>query len=110
MFRSTVSLVIGLLFVPIAGTAPKLKDRPAAVYFPSAVGDRWVTETKYPTSTSEVTEVVTAFETKDGATVVTFGREVDDKVGPAVSQMNVTDSGLFRMSTVGRCTRSRTVS
>ena len=89
------------MFVPPAGSAPKLKGGSAPVYFPSVVGDRWVTETKYPTSTAEVTEVVTAVETKDGATVVTIGREVDGKVGPAVSQMRVTDTGLFRISQLG---------
>ena len=102
MFRSTVSLVVGLLFVPIAETAPKLKDRPAAAYYPTVVGDRWVTETKSQTATVENTEVVTAVEAKDGETIVSVGREVDGQVGPGVSQLRITDKGHFRMATAGR--------
>jgi hypothetical protein len=101
MPRTTLSVLVGLLFVPVAGSAPKLKDVPAPVYFPTTVGDRWVTEYKYPTSTAEVTEVVTAVETKEGVTVVTIARQVNGAVDPDVSQMRVSDKGLFRVSNLG---------
>ena len=52
-------------------SAPRLKDEPAHIYFPMTVGDRWVVEMKYQTTTTEHTEVVTAVEKKDGATVTT---------------------------------------
>lgn len=100
MFRCLPFLAAMTLVLPTVA-APRLKDQPAQSYYPLAVGTRWVTEFKYPTSTVETTEVVTAVEKKDGATVVSVGREVAGKVGTELSQMRVTDKGLFRMSSLG---------
>jgi hypothetical protein len=67
------------------------------------VGDRWVTATESKAdgeeATETVTEVVTAVEKKGGAIIVSVAREVDGKLASAVSQVKVTDQGLFRMST-----------
>ena len=69
--------------------------------FPTTVGDRWVTEMRYQTHTTEFTEVVTAVEKKDGGLLVTVGRESAGVVGPNQSQVRVTDKGLFRLSNLG---------
>src|SRR5690242_18887752 len=85
----------------LAGSAPRLKDQPAGDYFPTTVGDRWVTEMQYGTNTSEYTEVVTAVDKKDGGLVVTVGREANGQLLPQTSEVRVTDKGLFRMSLLG---------
>jgi hypothetical protein len=90
-----------LVAVGPVGSAPRLKEEAARVYFPMTVGDRWVVELRYKTTSEEYTEVVTAVEKKDGATVVTVGREADGKAGPPLSHVKVTDEGLFRMSHLG---------
>jgi hypothetical protein len=95
-----ISLAV-LAVVPPAAAAPKLKDRSDRVYYPVTVGDRWVTEFRYPDRTVEVTEVVTAVETQDGARVESVSRENDGRASPDVSQMKVTDNGLFRVSQLG---------
>jgi hypothetical protein len=84
-----------------AGSAPRLKDLPGGTYFPTTVGDRPVFETRYDTTSAEYAEVVTAVEKKDGATIVTVGREADGKVGPDLSQVRITDKGLYRSSYLG---------
>jgi hypothetical protein len=96
-------IVVGILLVVVGsvGSAPRLKDVPGGSYFPTTVGDRLVTEMRYKTHTDEYTEVVTAVEKKDGAVVVSVGREVDGKVSPQSSDVRVTDKGLFRMSLLG---------
>lgn len=100
MTRRLAGCVLLIALGP-AGSAPQLKDEPPGDYFPTTVGDKWVTETRYKTHSTEYTEVVTAVEKKDGATIVTIGREVDGMVGPQLSQVRVTDKGLFRMSFLG---------
>jgi hypothetical protein len=100
MSRCLAACVI-LLAVAPTESAPRLKDVPGGPYFPTTVGDRWVTEMRYQTHTTEFTEVVTAVEKKDGALLVTVGREVDGAVGPNQSQVRVTDKGLFRLSNLG---------
>lgn len=100
MSRLLTAAVALALTVPV-GSAPKLKDVPLLVYYPTRVGDRWVTETKYPDSTAEVTEVVTAVETKDDGLVVSIAREVDGRASPDVSQVKVSDKGVFRLSQLG---------
>jgi hypothetical protein len=96
-----LSACIILVASGVAGSAPKLKDLPAGDYFPTTVGDRWVTEMQYKSGTSEYTEVVTAVEKKDGGLVVTVGRESDGKLLPQTSDVRVTNKGLFRMSLLG---------
>jgi hypothetical protein len=100
MSRHLAGCVI-LVAAHVAGSAPKLKDLPAGDYFPTTVGDRWVTEMRYPSGTSEYTEVVTAVEKKDGGRVVTVGREANGKLLPQTSDVRVTDTGLFRVSLLG---------
>jgi hypothetical protein len=90
-----------LAAVAPAGSAPRLKDVPGGPYFPTTVGDRWVTEMRYQSNTAEFTEVVTAVEKTDGALLVTVGREVEGVVGPSRSQVRVSDKGLFRLSNLG---------
>jgi len=96
-------LAAGVILAAVgsAGSAPQLKDRPAGDYFPTTVGDRWVIELQYKTHSVSYTEVVTAVEKKDGARVVSVGREEDGKVGPVTSDVRVTDRGLFRTSLLG---------
>jgi len=90
-----------LLVVAPIPSAPRLKDAPGGPYFPTTVGDRWVTEMRYQSHTTAFTEVVTAVEKKDGALLVTVGRESEGVVGPDQSQVRVTDKGLFRVSNLG---------
>jgi hypothetical protein len=85
----------------VAGSAPKLKDTAAGDYFPTTVGDRWVTEMQYKTHTVEYAEVVTAVEKKDGGLVVSVGREVGGTLRPETSDVRVTDKGLFRVTLLG---------
>jgi Protein of unknown function (DUF3108) len=99
--RRCLAICVILVFVVPVESAPKLKDLPDAAYFPMTVGDRWVTEMQYKTFSSEYTEVVTAVEKKDEATLVTIGREVEGTVGPQVSQIRITDKGIFRVSSLG---------
>lgn len=96
-------LAVGLVLIGLlpAASAPRLKDEPVCDYFPTTVGDRWVTEMQYKTNTTEYAEVITAVDKKDGATVVTIGREVEGTVGPQLSQVRMTDKGLYRMSFLG---------
>lgn len=101
MTRRLAACAILVAVVPV-GSAPRLKEEVGRTYFPMTVGDRWVVEMRYATRSDEYTEVVTAVEkTKDGATVVTVGREADGKVGPQSSRVKVTDEGVFRMSNLG---------
>jgi hypothetical protein len=100
MTRGLAACVVLITVGPI-NSAPRLKDEPARVYFPMTVGDRWVVELRYKTTSEEYTEVVTAIEKKDGATVVTVGREADGKAGPPLSHVKVADDGLYRMSHLG---------
>ncbi len=92
---------IFLFFALPAISAPRLNDAPVMIYYPTTVGDRWVTETKYSDRMETLTEIVTALEKKDGAMIVTVCKESDGKVQPAKSEMKVTDEGLFRMSAYG---------
>jgi hypothetical protein len=100
MSRHLAACVV-LVASGLAGSAPKLKDLPGGDYFPTTVGDRWVTEFQYKTNTAEITEVVTSVEKKDGVRIVTVGREIEGKVFPQTSEVRVTDKGLFRVSQLG---------
>jgi hypothetical protein len=100
MNRCLAVVLVLVLSVP-AGSAPKLKDAPVPVYYPTRVGDRWVTETKYADSTAEVTEIITAVEKKDDGLVVSIAREADGRASPNVSHVKVSDKGIFRMSQLG---------
>ena len=92
--------VLLALVVP-AGSAPRLKDASGGDFFPTTVGDRWVTQMQYKSGTSEYTEVVTGVEKKDGGLVVTVGREANGKLLPQTSDVRVSDKGIFRMSLLG---------
>lgn len=96
-------LTVFLVLTAVAplGSAPRLKDAPGGDYFPTTVGDRWEIEMRYADRTDEYTEVVTAVEKKDGVRLVSVGREVNGKVGPQLSQVRVTDKGVFRVSLQG---------
>jgi len=100
MSRYLAACVI-LASIGLAGAAPRLKDAPGGDYYPATVGDRWVTEMQYKSGTSEYTEVVTAVEKKDGALIVTVGREANGKLLPQTSDVRVTDKGIFRVSLLG---------
>ena len=100
MARRLAAYVTLLAVLPV-GSAPRLRDEPPRVYFPMTVGDRWVVEQQLQSGSEEYTEVVTEVEKKDGATIVTVGREVDGKAGPALSHVRVTDDGVYRMSLLG---------
>jgi hypothetical protein len=99
MTRRLAAWTALVVVVPVV-SAPRLKDEPPRTYFPMTVGDRWVIEMRYKANAEEYTEVVTAVEKKDGATVVTVGREVNGQVG-SLSHLKVTDEGLFRVSHLG---------
>lgn len=100
MSRLSLTLAAALLTFPASG-APKLKAVPVTTYFPTTVGDRWVTEIKSADRTTEVTEVVTAVEKADGAVVVSIARENNGQIDTDLSRMKMTDKGLFRISNLG---------
>jgi hypothetical protein len=104
MSRVLTAGVALVLAVPI-GAAPKLKDVAVGPYYPTTVGDRWVTETKTQTEDGDVThtlaEVVTAVEKADGVLVVSVDQEVDGGVAGQPSRMKVTADGLFRVNAFG---------
>ena len=99
MTRLVAAFVV-LLVVGSLGSAPRLKDQPPGIYFPTTVGDRCVVEMRYATTSAEYTEVVTAVEKTDGGTVVTVARGTDGQPD-SLSQVKVTDAGLYRMSHLG---------
>jgi hypothetical protein len=104
MSRVLTAGVALVLVVPV-GSAPKLKDVVVGPYYPTTVGDRWVTETRTPTedgeSTQTLAEVVTAVDKTDGARVVSIAQEVDGATTAGLSRMKVTDDGLFRAASYG---------
>jgi hypothetical protein len=100
MSRRLAAWVVLIAVGPV-GSAPKLKDQPEGPYFPTTVGDRWMTEMRYKTRTIEYTEVVTAVEKKDGAVLVTVDRESEGVASSTPSEVRVTGKGLFRASSLG---------
>ncbi|HKB05061.1 MAG TPA: hypothetical protein VKD90_22750 [Gemmataceae bacterium] len=80
---------------PTAESAPRPKagDRPGP-YFPTAVGDAWVSEVTYGGKVYEFKQVVTAVESKGGVTVVTVRRE-EDRGSPKSGEYRVSDAGVF---------------
>ena len=100
MSRSLTVITI-LAAVGPAASAPRLKDKPRGDYFPTMVGDRWVIEMRYESSSEEYTELITAVEKTDGGRVISVAREVDGKVDTRLSRVRVTDKGLFRISQNG---------
>lgn len=96
--RRILAAVFVLALVPSALSSPAPKDRPnAAAYFPIRVGDRWVLKMQNGEAISEITEVVTEVEKKDGDFIVTVGREVRGELR-AYSKTRVSDGGLFRIT------------
>lgn len=84
------------LFLPVATSAPKPKgDDKAVLYLPTAVGEKRVLESTRNGAASEVTEWVTAVETKGGMTIVSFARE---EGGPTAFQYGASADGMFRVS------------
>lgn len=83
----------------LAQSAPKPKgdDKPV-LYLPVTVGDKRMYESSQNGKTGEMSEWVTAVETKGGMTVVSFSRE---EGGPALYQYGASADGMFRVSSVG---------
>lgn len=93
--RAIVALIV--VSTPAAFCAPAPKDRPnSTAYFPIRVGDKWVMQLQNGDTTSEITEVVTEVEKKDGDFIVTVGRETNGEVR-VYSKTRVSENGLFRM-------------
>ena len=99
MTRRLAACLVLVAVLPV-GSAPRLKEEAARTYFPMTVGDRWVVEMRYATTSSEYTEAVTAVEKADGGTVVTVARGTEGQPD-SLSQVKVTNEGLFRVSNLG---------
>jgi hypothetical protein len=83
----------------LAESAPRPKgdDKPV-LYLSATVGDKRVLESSQNGKASEITEWVTAVETKGGMTVVSFSRE---EGGPPLYQYGASADGMFRVSSAG---------
>jgi hypothetical protein len=96
--RTTLCLALVLLPLP-AESAPKPKaDDKAVMYLPTTVGDKRVLESSQNGKTSEISEWVTAVETKGGMTIVSFSRAAG---GPSLYQYGASADGMFRVSSAG---------
>jgi hypothetical protein len=94
MFCLAVSLCPAL-----AASAPKPKgDHKPVLYLPTTVGDKRVLELSQNGKASEITEWVTAVETKGEMTVVSFTRE---EGGPPLYQYGASADGVFGVSYEG---------
>lgn len=79
MIRPATIFVTVVLCAGPMGAAPAPKDRPAGgPYFPTAVGATWI----YECGGEQDTLVVTAAEATGGATIVSTGRRIGDRVTP----------------------------
>jgi hypothetical protein len=103
MLRVLPASLVLIFTFPVV-SAPRLKDLPPSLYYPTTVGDRWVTETKWNDNArvDTNTEVVTDVEKKDGEMIVTVGRESGGQVDAAKSQVKITEQGIFRMAAQGQ--------
>jgi hypothetical protein len=99
MPRRTTLCVVLVLLPPPAASAPKPKtDDKAGLYLPTTVGDMRLLESSQNGRTSEISEWVTAVETKGGMTVVSFSRQAG---GPTLYQYGASADGMFRVSSAG---------
>jgi hypothetical protein len=97
---ASLPLLVGLLTAATAAPVPR--EKPAeALYHAARVGDRLVYATDVGGRTVETTEVVTGVERKDGATLVSVGREANGKV-TAYATMSVSGKGLFQVAAGNR--------
>jgi hypothetical protein len=94
MIRSLIALLLTPLFVC---AAPTLKNKPAAYYYATTVGDTFVYETKSGLRNSERTEKVESVQEKDGELIVTTVRTLSGKELPG-SKVKVSDKGLIRLA------------
>jgi hypothetical protein len=98
MFRRRAWLALSLLMclaVPLAESAPKKGDDKTVLYLPTTVGDKRIMEQTWNGMTNESTEYVTAVETKDGMTLVSFARE---EGGPTIFQYGASADGVFAVA------------
>jgi hypothetical protein len=96
MFRIAAALLAILLVASIATAAPTLKGK-ETYYFPTTEGDQRVYETRDGDRVRETTDVVMKVEKKDGALIVTVGREVKGD-RRAMSKVEVSDKGVTQLS------------
>jgi hypothetical protein len=100
MTRLLAVLLIFSLALPTASAAPALKGKDL-YYYPTKEGDKWVYESRSGDTATEYTETVTKVEAKDGAFIVSVGREYKTDV-KSFSRMQVSDKGLVRIGTGDR--------
>lgn len=93
MTRAVPAAALAALLLASAAAAP-VRDGPP-VYFPTAVGAKWVYT---DAAGSDHTEVVTAVERKDGAVVVTVAYERGDGDLHPVKTVAVSETGLRQLS------------
>jgi hypothetical protein len=94
MSRLLAVLPVIAALLTFAPAAPVPKEKPReAFYYSTQVGTKWV----YQTGDGEFTEVITAVEEKDGAKVLTIGREDNGKVSPW-QKLSVSGKGLVRLA------------
>jgi hypothetical protein len=95
MIRPLAILLVVLATLTTHG-APGLKSKPPALYYPTTVGTRWVSEYRG----IESTFVVTRVEETDVGFLVDVA-QVSRELATPMQQMRVSADGLFRLSIVG---------
>src|SRR5262249_39445987 len=85
-----------LLATLTAPAAPALKSKGPALYYPTAVGTRWV----YQNPATESTFVVTRVEEKEGAFLVDVAVVADGRETPS-QQMRISAESVFRVNIGG---------
>jgi hypothetical protein len=93
MFTRTATLL--LMFGAVAVAAPRKDPANETLYLPITVGDRRVVETTSERKKEQVTEWVTAVETKSGMTIVSFSISED---GPVNYRHGASKDGVFCLS------------
>jgi hypothetical protein len=99
--RRTVTVLALLALAGPASAAPTLKEPKQALYFPTTEGVRRVYEIRVGDTATEVTEVVTKVEKKDGVFRVSIGSDRGGEVKP-MNTVEVSAKGVFRVAVGNR--------
>jgi hypothetical protein len=96
--RMTFCLAVSLCPLPAEAAPGPKGDHKPVLYLPATVGDKRVLELSQNGKASELTEWVTAVETKGGMTVVSFTLQ---EGGPPLYQSGASADGVFGVSYEG---------
>ena len=93
--------VVLAMFLPGAGSAPKLKGPPPPPYFPTRVGEQWVLGFEEPHGRNMAPLVVTAAAEKDGVTTVTVANVNKDGTCGLGFTVEASDKGVCVVANAG---------